>query len=77
MMRIRLKESVGGWPVGSVLDVVRVIPHGGHTDEARQFEVQGQTFVLDSKAEVLPEPALELARVEVPSGHLHCREAAF
>ena len=56
-MKIKLKKAVYGWPAGAVLNVMSVVSHGGYTDEARQFEVDGQLFVLDSYAEIVGEGA--------------------
>jgi hypothetical protein len=54
-MRIKLKTQHGAYPPGSIHEVVEVIPHGGHSDDARQFLIADQTYVLERNAEVVPE----------------------
>lgn len=42
---IILKRGIGGYPKGSVLPVLEVVPHGGNYDCAEQYRVEGNTFV--------------------------------
>lgn len=52
-MKIQLLAGVGGFPTGSVHRVLQVITHGGHTDDAHQYLIQGQVYVPESKARVV------------------------
>lgn len=51
---IRLKTQHGPHPAGSTHAVVRVVPHGGHTDAASQYVLEDGIHVCDDRADTVP-----------------------
>ncbi|MFA5897851.1 MAG: hypothetical protein WC829_01935 [Hyphomicrobium sp.] len=62
-MKIRLKTQQGKYPAGSVHHVLEVIPHGGHTDSAKQYRIAGYTYVASDNAEELVAASDVLAKL--------------
>jgi hypothetical protein len=52
-MKIKLKVPCGGNSVGSIHDVVSIIPHGGYSDSAKQYVLSDGTRVLCDNAEIV------------------------
>lgn len=56
-MTIRLLRQHGMHAAGTTHEVVRIVPHGGHTDAAQQYVLVDGTHVCDDAAEIIqPNP---------------------
>lgn len=74
-MHIKLTRQIGHHPPGTVLEVVNVIPHGGHTDEPFQYLTTDGTYVYASAALAWPE-VVDLS-VSAPPGRRFVSQMAL
>ena len=56
-MKIKLKRQHGPHCAGSEHEVLRVVPHGGHTDSEKQYVLADGTYVASDFAEEIKEAA--------------------
>lgn len=54
-MIIKLKTQHGHRLPGSEWHVEEIVPHGGHSDAARQYRIDEDCYVLDFNAQIVGE----------------------
>lgn len=53
---IKLLTQHGEYPKGSIHEVVRVVPHGGHSDSEKQYVLDDGSHVISDHAEEVDGP---------------------
>lgn len=68
---VRLKRSQGVYPPDCIVGVIKVIPHGGHTDSPRQYVLcDAKTIVVSDAVEVVPPQDYVLKTPRTPGWYI-------